>query len=342
MKKYLLFSDGKSPHTIKWLKELIKYFDIYLVSLNGVDETVYKIVDPKKVYILNKKIKRVDGGNYEMIFKLFALKKLLDKLKPDIVNAHYLSSYGLLASLAKSNRSFKLVHSTWGSDVLETPFLSKVRFYLAKYSFSKADLVTSDSYYMSDRIKEIYKKAPVETFSFGLDCLSDKKDIKKDDYLIFSNRALTHNYNIQKILGWFKTLDKRYKLIIANDGYLKKDIEAFIKKNDLLDRVKLVGFLSADEQIKIYKKARYYISIPTFDSSSVSLLEAMYFECFPIVSNIPANREWILDGINGIFFKKGSKLAFYSGYEAINEKIIQQNGYFPDNIKRYIKTLESI
>lgn len=38
-----------------------------------------------------------------------------------------------------------------------------------------------------------------------------------------------------------------------------------------------------------------FISIPSSDSTSVSLLEAMCCGLFPIVSDLPANREWIHD-----------------------------------------------
>ena len=35
--KYLLLSDGMSTQTLKWVKELAKYFDLYLISLIGLD-----------------------------------------------------------------------------------------------------------------------------------------------------------------------------------------------------------------------------------------------------------------------------------------------------------------
>jgi glycosyltransferase involved in cell wall biosynthesis len=46
-------------------------------------------------------------------------------------------------------------------------------------------------------------------------------------------------------------------------------------------------------------KADIYVSTSLYDGTSVSLLEAMASGCFPVVSDIPSNREWIRDGENG-------------------------------------------
>ena len=43
-----------------------------------------------------------------------------------------------------------------------------------------------------------------------------------------------------------------------------------------------------------------YVSIPNTDGTSISLLEAMAYGCLPVVSDLPANREWIENGVNGI------------------------------------------
>jgi glycosyltransferase involved in cell wall biosynthesis len=53
----------------------------------------------------------------------------------------------------------------------------------------------------------------------------------------------------------------------------------------------------------LYSKAKIWVSIPESDATSISLLEAMACGCIPIVSDLPANREWIKSGVNGIVVK---------------------------------------
>jgi len=341
--KYILFADGKSPHTLKWVKELIKYYELYVISLRGYDENILHYIPKDRVIVLNESVK-TQGGNAKLLFKYFDLLKAINEIDPKYLNAHFLSSYGFLAALIKLKiPSLKLIQSTLGTDILVTPFESKIKFWAAKFALSKADLITSDSYYMSDKIKEIYPDSYIDTFPFGVDDFEIGVNFKKDENLIFSNRMLRKNYNIDTIIQWFSNLDKKYNLIIAHSGDMKNELISLVDSLNITDRVKFVGFLNAKEQEYYYRKAKYYISIPTSDSTSVSLLEAMRYGCYPIVSNLPANREWLLDKINGTFFKESMSLPLFNkDIIQFNQKIIYNKAVFSKCIQDYINKLERI
>ena len=343
--KYILFSDAKSPHTLKWLKELVKYFDIYLVSLNGYSKEVLDYINKDRLFVLNDSVNQ-GGGNIKLISKYFALEKLVKQINPEYINAHYLSSYGVIAALIKKKYpNIKLIQSTWGTDILVTPFESFVKKAIAKFALNSADLITSDSFYMSDKIEEISgKKCNIDTFAFGLEDMEFDNHIEKDDKLIFSNRALSENYNIDKIVKWFAKFNNRdLKLIIANDGDKKEYLKELVDSLNISDRVEFVGFLNKEEQENFYKKSQYYISVPTSDSTAVSLLEAMAFGCYPILSNIPANREWILDGCNGSFFNGNMALPSVDiDIININQDIIKKRAIFSKNIQEFVKKVESL
>jgi glycosyltransferase involved in cell wall biosynthesis len=46
-------------------------------------------------------------------------------------------------------------------------------------------------------------------------------------------------------------------------------------------------------------QADIYVSTSLHDGTSVSLLEALGSGAFPVVTDIPSNREWVSDGKNG-------------------------------------------
>ena len=50
MKRYLILSDGQSVHTLKWAKELIKYFNIYLISFNGFSKELNEIIPKENLF----------------------------------------------------------------------------------------------------------------------------------------------------------------------------------------------------------------------------------------------------------------------------------------------------
>jgi len=340
--KYLLLADGSSPHILKWAKELVKYFDVYIVSLNGISEELLEVIDSSNIYVLNEKTIST-GGNHKLILKLPKIKKIIKNISPHYLNAHYLSSYGFLGALSTGVvPSMKLIQSTWGSDVLVEPFLNSLRKVVAKYSLSKADYITSDSWYMGDVITDLVGEKDITVFPFGFDKI-EQSDSKKEK-IIFSNRALKDFYNIDKIIKWFARQDSDYRLIIANDGVERENLESLTKKLALESRVQFVGYLSSTEQEEYYRKATYYVSIPSSDATSVSLLEAMMYGVIPIVSNIPANREWVLDSVNGIFFdelKALNKLEISENFAQINYNMLKKRAIFPQSIEDFIKKVIS-
>lgn len=335
--KYLLLADGSSPHVLKWVKELIKYFDVYLISLNGVSPEISKYLKKDKIYVLNDSVNE-SGCNYKLIFRIFKLRTTIRQIQPDYINAHYLSSYGFLASLSKGVAPDAiLIQSTWGSDILVTPFSNFIYKKVAQFSLVKADYVTSDSWHMADVINGLIGKKEIIVFPFGLDKI-DTNIIEKE-YIVFSNRALKSLYNIDKVIKWFANQDSKYRLIVANDGIQKESLEILTEDLGIASRVSFVGYLSEEEQKVYYQKSTYYISIPSSDATSVSLLEAMQYGAIPIVSNIPANREWVLDGVNGVYFDTNKNLdtiVIEKNFDKINHNILKNKALFPKCIEYFI------
>jgi len=342
MKTYLLLADGNSPHTLKWAKALQPYFKLSIISLNGISSKLETLIGKEDCYILNTQQKQA-GQNYKLIMKLLAIRTIIKKLQPDIINAHFLSSYGLLAALShKKAPKAKVIMSAWGSDVLVTPFRNKLNYKLLKYTLQEADIVTSDALTMSNVIKSIAPQSDISTFAFGLETIETYSGEKED--LIFSNRTLVTNSNISQILQWFAKQPTNYRLVIANDGDQREALTIETEKLSITDRVHFVGFISSQEQEEYYKKGRYYLSIPSSDATSVSLLEAMQYGMIAIVSDIPANREWIEDGTNGLFFDPNSQvdsLKVAQDFATINQDILRKKAHFPSSIKTLVDKVNS-
>ena len=97
--------------------------------------------------------------------------------------------------------------------------------------------------------------------------------------------------------------------------------------------VTFIGWVDATINSKMYAKSKIWVSIPESDATSISLLEAMSLGCIPIVVDLPANREWIQQGKNGIivedidsdFLEEALTLPF-EDIAQINEQIIREKG----------------
>jgi glycosyltransferase involved in cell wall biosynthesis len=73
------------------------------------------------------------------------------------------------------------------------------------------------------------------------------------------------------------------------------------------DIVRMREWMAPDELAQHLASADIYAACPEIDATSVSLLEAMAAGCYPIVTNLAANREWIKNGENGALFPVGDE-----------------------------------
>lgn len=349
-KVYLVLADGNSVHTLKWVKELNIYFDVYIISFNSYNKEVISLLGMNRCFYFHTNIK-TSGGNFSILCYVFNLVRLIRCIKPQYINAHYITSYGTMAVLAACicNYRGKIILSAWGTDILITPWKNKVYFYLTKWILQRSDIITSDSFYMTEKINAIHHKANVLTFPFGLDFYPTVICSEKNKGQFFSNRGLEPNYNITLVI---KIFDKLYKcglakeLYIANDGTEKIELQKLVKQLGLSKNIHFLGFLSMSEQKEFYKKCGYYISVPCSDSTSVSLLEAMSYGCVPIVSNIPANLEWVKNLENGIVVNGLAEvdirdLDFEKAFD-MNRKKIAEEAIWSKNIGKYINFLEHV
>jgi len=345
MKNYVIIGDGLSVHLLKWVHELVKYYNVSVISSTGLHHDFIKLLPACNLFALGREIKQ-NGGNAGILQSVFRVRSILQKLNPDFVNAHYITSHGLLSAIVRQmpGKRFILIQSAWGTDILVAPFINKLYNLATRYSLGKAELITSDSAFMTGVIQGLCN-VPVLTFTFGLNKLPEYNPAKKESGLYFSNRALSSNYNIDEVLRFFAHIassDPQARLVVAHDGEDRQPLVELCHQFHIAERVKFVGFLNADEQSGMYKKAEFYISLPTSDSTSVSLLEAMAYGCIPIVSDIPANREWVEDGIGGMIYSpsitssrlyamrsRGNEIAVF------NRRIISEKAIFPDSMQRF-------
>jgi glycosyltransferase involved in cell wall biosynthesis len=351
--RYLIIGNAENTHMLKWVKALVGYYDLYVISSKTTHASIHQLLPEDHIFDLGLNISD-EGGNYRIILKFFTIKRIIKKVGPVIVNPHYITSHGFLSALIKrfSRQKFLLVQSAWGSDILVTPFRNAFYKRITRFCLRIADIATSDSLHMTEVLTRLF---PVETltFSFGLEALPDYDPDKKDFHFYYSNRMLSPNYNIGEVIRFFSKVvpaDPKARLVVAHDGPDRGSLESLAMELGLDGKVTFSGFIGEEEQAANYRKAGIYISIPTSDATSVSLLEAMAYGCIPIVSDIPANREWITAGVNGLFYKSGrtgfgeiqALLKDAGAIAGKNREIIRERALFPDAIENYVDHISKL
>jgi glycosyltransferase involved in cell wall biosynthesis len=121
-------------------------------------------------------------------------------------------------------------------------------------------------------------------------------------FTVLSNRQLQPIYNISLLIRAIPIVLKEEpnaKFIIAGIGSERENLERQVKDLNISSWVEFLGWVNHEEMPKLLSQADIYISTSLDDGTSVSLLEAMASGAFPIVTDIPSNREWISHGENG-------------------------------------------
>jgi len=351
--RVVLFGDGESPHLLKWARALAPRVELWVASSRGLAPALAALVAAERTLVLGHATKFA-GGNAALLKTLPRLARWLRRVDADWIDAHYLTSHGTLAWLARRlGVRARLAASAWGSDILVAPRRSAVLRWLTARVLRDAALCTSDSAHMADRMRELGARE-VMTFPFGLDALPAPLGAK-EPRLFFANRGLEDIYAPQRVLALFAGVAADWpdaRLVVANSGSLSEALRRRAAELGLSDRIEFVGRLDAATQSAFYARARWYVSVPRSDSVSVSVLEAMAHGCIPLLSDLPANRELVRDGANGLIVPDGQAALSAAALErlaadapsiaAANREWVGANALFGPSVDAFVARLEAL
>jgi glycosyltransferase involved in cell wall biosynthesis len=176
--------------------------------------------------------------------------------------------------------------------------------YLVTQTLKNSAIVTADSQDMIEAMKALYPQGNYKLLQYGIDPIQALEKEK----IIYSNRLHEPLYRIEKVIEYFKQFSAQHpdwKLVIAGTGSQTEHLKSLVSENNLDSKTSFVGWQKKPENSAWYAKSSIYISIPTSDGTSVSVLEAMSAGCIPVVSDLPVSHEWIVSSKNGIIEKSG-------------------------------------
>jgi len=258
--------------------------------------------------------------------------KIIKGLRPDVIHIHQVVRNSFWISRIAKKLNIPVVLTAWGSDVLIMPFVNKLYYYLVKTTIMNANIITGDAQVLLDTMKRIAPFKRYEWIQYGIHPVQSEE--KKN--IIYSNRLHKPLYNIDRIIDLFAEFHKEnndFHLKVAATGTETDALKQKVRDLKLENNISFLGWLSNDENRKHYSTALMYVSIPDSDGTSVSLLEAMSAKCIPVVSDLPANREWISDGKNGVIFRQGTN-PFSQALNLKQEEVAFANALLIDPVTR--------
>lgn len=323
--RVLILSDSANDHTKRWVRATAERgVEVMLFSLNDKDKEFYSRFSNVRFHgfsiFSSIKNKRKNGAFEKLRYlkTVSALKRCIKEFKPDILHAHYASSYGLIGSYAKFS---PFVISLWGSDVYSFPRVSPVHRYILQRNFRKADILLSTSHCMATEAS-LYTNKELGITPFGIDVdrfvplTASKRD---DEYVVATVKNLAHVYGVDTLVEAFAIVcgrmpGKNVKLLIAGGG--NSDVlEARCKELGIADKVTFLGKIPNDTIPSLLADVDVFVALSRMESFGVAALEAMSCGKPVVVSDADGFREIIKDGKDGFIVPKENP-------EAAAEKII--------------------
>lgn len=344
-------------HTLKW----IRFFadnghDVHLISYTELNDFSLKNI---KMHVIKKKFGTEIWPFNTLLnlpFTVLWAKKVIREIKPDIIHAHCVTSYGTLASLLGFH---PFVLTAWGSDILINPKLNFLTNWATKHALKAADLITCDADHMKNAMVKLgAKESKIKIVFFGVDTEKFKpgekdRDILKkhglqDFQVVISLRRLEPIYDVGTLIKAIPKILKECqsaKFIIAGGGSEEKLLKDLVKELDISEKVEFTGWTDPADLVKYLNSSDVYVSTSLSDGGiASSTAEAMACGLPAVITDSGDNKDWIKDKEDGfivpvkspdilaekiILLLKDSELRARFGYSG--RKIIEErNNYYKE------------
>ncbi len=336
--KVLILSDINSAHTEKWSGALAK---------KGLSIAVFSLTVPKfdwySVFGITvfapaaeaNMESRNDLSKLSYLRSVPRLKAAIREWKPQIVHAHYATSYGIIGALAGFH---PYIISAWGSDVLEFPHRSFINKILLKYNFRKADYIFATSKILVSELK-LYTSRPVQQIAFGIDMDYFRPTELKlpvfpaGSIVVGTVKSLETMYGTDILIRAFamvkaRNSDKMLKLLIVGKGTKEQEYKALAASLGLANDTLFTGKVKYEEVLLYHNTIDLFVNVSRNESFGVAVLEASACEKPVIACNIGGMKEVVKNNITGFLVEKEDVEATAAVMEklVLNEPLRKQMG----------------
>jgi glycosyltransferase involved in cell wall biosynthesis len=293
---------ANSIHLQRWIKWIANAgHDVHLITEYPTE------INNVKIYPLKYK---KNGGFINFISKMRQTKKLVNKINPDILHAHYVFGYGTFGAYTNFH---PYVLTAWGSDIL-VDTSSMFGKFAVKYSMKRADLITCDAQHLKQSmIKLGVENQKVHIIYFGTDTAKfspqkKNKSIKEklgldDSPVVISLRLLKPIYNLESLITAVPLVLQQIpqaKFIIAGEGPEEKMLKEMATSLKVIDSIRFVGSIPNDQLPYYLTASDVYVSTSLSDAGlAASTAEAMACELPVINTNFGQNPDWVREGESG-------------------------------------------
>ena len=323
--KIAMLSGANSIHTLRWANGLnTAGHEVHVISQHRARETFAPGV---KLHLFPF------GGILGYFIMAAGVRRLLNNLHPDIVNAHYASGYATTARLV-GYRPWLL--SVWGSDVYDFPTKSPLHRALVRGNLRAADAVASTSHCMA---KVTHALAPtlgqiaITPFGVDMEAYADAVPMPRAQpgrWVVGTVKTMADKYGIDTLIQAFALLlaslqasdpdmARQLHLRLVGDGPQMSALKQLAAHLGVAERVQFVGHVDHAQVPHELAQLDVYVALSRLDSESfgVAIIEAGAAARPVVVSDAGGLPEVVLDGVTGLVVPRENPQAAADAIECL-------------------------
>jgi glycosyltransferase involved in cell wall biosynthesis len=311
--KVIYFSFDYSPHDHRFLSALSESeHQVYYVRLQRGPRQMEDRPVPSN-------IEQVQWAGGKQIFRwrdlpkyVLGLRQVIRRLQPDLIHAGPIQTCAFIAVLS----GFRPVLAmSWGFDLMKDVERGPWWRFATRYTLKRSAYFTSDAQVTRDKaVANGMDPQKTVVFPWGVDLehfspYPRAKPLGADQgFTLFCNRSWEPNYGVDVLAHAFVRVAQsrpEVNLLLLGGGSQGASIRRILERGGVLEQVAFPGQIGYQDLPRYYHMADLFISPSHVDGSSVSLMEALACGLPCLVSDIPANQEWVSDDQNGWLFPDG-------------------------------------
>lgn len=293
--RVVYLADAPYIHTRRWVRHFVERgWEAHVISFRPAE-------------IEGATVHYIDGyeaiGKARYLLHARRVRALIHALRPDLLHALHLTSYGFLAGLSGFQPS---IVSVWGTDVLEAPSLTPMHRWITRHALGRAGAVTATGLRLAEATAPYMptgKAVTVVPYGVDLDRFVPAAREHGSVLTIGAASRLSPEKGFGHLLRAVASLRDQgttLNVVLAGDGPARRGLERLAAELLLSDRVEFLGEIAHEDVPAMLRRLDMFAMPSTWEGFGVSAIEASAMELPVIASNIHGIPDVVLDGETGI------------------------------------------
>ncbi|OGD74941.1 MAG: hypothetical protein A2Y64_02690 [Candidatus Coatesbacteria bacterium RBG_13_66_14] len=292
-----IFSSAANVHTPRWVDFFTgRGHEVHLVSLER----------GRTLCADQHTLTGTDGvSQWKVLRSVGRARRLVREIDPDVVLGQYLPSHGFLAALVGRH---PLAVAAWSPDIPYAVDRHPYDRWRVGLILRRADLTLVCGRHLLDHVRRLgadERRTAATYVGVDPDMFHPGDDGIREARLVFTNREHKDILHVETLIRALPEVVAHVpdaRVVVANDGPLRRSLERLAEKLGVLERCAFVGRLASRQTADYLRNAAVYVSCSEVDGMSISLLEALACGAYPVVTDIPADREIVEAGARADLF----------------------------------------